>query len=169
MKSFAQYILSDSPSLQAGQYVGWSSGLITYTAQKKPTYDAWRMPLYLPATSTKAGHTLEVWGCVRPATYAFADTGQPQTAEIQFAPRGSGSYSTVRTLTITRNCYFDVRVRFPSSGTVRVVWRYPAGDPLLGDFPAADPSDGSGYTDPLLGSPGRSDIVDSRSAKVTIK
>ena len=27
--------------------------------------------------------------------------------------------------------YFDVRVSFPSSGTVRLSWTYPSGDPLL--------------------------------------
>src|SRR5205814_2339928 len=121
------------------------------------TYSAWRLPLFLPVSSTTRGHTLEVWGCARPATFAFADTGQPQKVEIQFTPQGSGSYSTLRTITVESNCYFDVRVKFPSSGTVRLAWRYPAGDPLLGDFAAPSSGNGNsnndgGYTDPLLGS-----------------
>ncbi len=136
MQSFAQYILTDSPSQQAGQYVGWSSGLITYTGEQKPTYGAWRMPLYLPVTSTSAGQSLEVWGCVRPAGYAIADSGQPQTALVEFAPAGSSTFSTISTVTITNrnNCYFDRRIQFPGSGTVRLEWSYPLGDPMLGSL-----------------------------------
>jgi hypothetical protein len=119
---------------------------------------------------------------VRPATFAFADTGQPQKAEIQFQPKGGGSYTVLRTVTITRNCYFDVHVRPPSSGTVRLAWQYPAGDPLLGDFPAPNPApspssgtsgtgttDGGTDTDPLLGSSDDPSIVHSRTVQVTIK
>jgi hypothetical protein len=143
MRSFAQYVLADSPSLAPGPYVGWSSGLITYTGQQKPTYSAWRMPLYLPVTSTQPGHWLEVWGCLRPAPYAIADTGQPQTAEIQFAPSGSSDFTTVATATVTSgsSCYFDRWIQFPGSGSVRLMWNYPAGDPLLGSpDPTATPA-----------------------------
>ena len=31
-------------------------------------------------------------------------------------------------------CYFDVRVKFPSSGNVRLDWSYPTQDPDLGYF-----------------------------------
>ena len=154
MQSFSQYILTDSGSDQT-PYVGWSSGLITYTGEPKPTYGAWRMPLYLPVTSTTAGNSLEVWGCVRPAAYAIADTGQPQTAQIQFAPSGNSDFTTLGTATVsTRNsCYFDRRIQFPSSGTVRLQWNYPAGDPLLGSpDPTATP-------EPLY----------SRSVQVTVR
>ena len=124
IQSFAQYVLTDSPSLSPGPYTGWSSGLITYTGQQKPTYGAWRMPLYLPSTSTYSGGSLEVWGCLRPARYAIADTGQGQTAQIQFAPSGSSDYTTVATAGVNdpNNCYFDRRIQFPGSGTVRVQW-----------------------------------------------
>lgn len=141
MQSFSQYVLADSPSDQ-NPYVGWSSGLITYTGQPKPTYAAWRMPLYLPVTSTAAQHYLEVWGCIRPARYAIADTGQPQTAQIQFAPRGTSSYTTVATATIRdpNRCYFDRWIQFPGSGNVRVQWNYPPGDPLLGSTDPMNPA-----------------------------
>jgi hypothetical protein len=79
-----------------------------------------------------------VWGCVRPATFAAADTGQPQSAEIQFAPGSSGSFTTLRSVQVGQagNCYFDVRLTFRGTGTVRVAWQYPALDPSLGDFSA---------------------------------
>jgi hypothetical protein len=169
MRSFSQFILQDLPPPKTGEYTFWSAGLFTYSGEPKLTYSAWRLPLYLPVSSTTRGRTLEVWGCVRPAPYAYLDTGKPQTAEIQFAPRGSGSYSALRTVTVTRNCYFDARVKFPSSGTVRLAWRYPAGDPLLGNFSEPAPSDGSGYTDPLAGGSGTDDVVHSRTVAVTIK
>jgi hypothetical protein len=142
MQSFSQYVLTDSPSYEAGKYVGWSSGLITYTGQHKPTYDAWRMPLYLPSTSTFGGGSLEVWGCLRPAAYAIRDTGQAQTAQIQFAPSGSSDFTTVATATISNrnSCYFDRRIQFPGSGTVRLAWSYPPGDPLLGNTDPTSPA-----------------------------
>jgi hypothetical protein len=169
MQSFAQFILQDLPPPKTGEYTFWSAGLFSYTGEPKLTYSAWRLPLFLPVSSTTRGRTLEVWGCVRPGTYAFADTGQPQTAEILFEPKGSSSYSSLRTVTITRNCYFDVRVKFPSSGSVRLAWQYPTGDPLLGNFPAANPSATGADTDPLLGNSATGDIVDSRTVQVTIK
>jgi hypothetical protein len=107
--------------------------LINYGPRRvpKPAYYAWRMPLFLPVTSARPGRSLEVWGCVRPATFATADTGQPQSAQIEFAPASrSGGGQPFRTLQSVPvggagSCYFDVRVKVPASGTVRVAWRYP--------------------------------------------
>lgn len=141
MQSFSQYVLTDSAPT-GNPYTGWSSGLIDYSGQPKITYSAWRLPLYLPVTSTSSGHSLEVWGCLRPAAYAIADTGQPQTAQIQFAPSGSSTYTTVATATITSraSCYFDQRVVFPGSGTVRLEWSYPEGGSGVGISPPATPA-----------------------------
>ena len=75
---------------------------------------------------------------MRPARYAILGAGQePQTAQIQFARRGSGAFTTLRTVTIRNpnNCYFDVRMKFPGSGTVRLAYTYPT-NPLL-MFPLA--------------------------------
>jgi hypothetical protein len=140
--SFAQYLLYDPlPALKSNDCGSFASGLFNWGPSQvpKPTYFAWRMPLYLPVTTATSGRSLEVWGCVRPAPYAVADTGQPQTAQIQFAPASGSPYTTIATATInsTDNCYFDMRVQFPSSGTVRVAWQYPAGDPQLGNFSRA--------------------------------
>jgi hypothetical protein len=35
------------------------------------------------------------------------------------------------TLGGTSSCYFDLRVKFPASGTVRLGYAYPPSDPLL--------------------------------------
>ena len=84
-------------------------------------------------TTTTPGRKLEVWGCVRPSASAIVDTGMPQKAMIQFAPDNSLDYSTVDTVTInsgrgaaTSTCISN----FPGSGSVRLVWQYPALDAL---------------------------------------
>jgi hypothetical protein len=139
-----QYLLYDPLFTRDG---GFASGLLFSNGTPKPVYSAYRLPLYLPVTSSQRGRSLEVWGCVRPARYAIlgagesatSASGQPQTAQIQFAPSGSGAFTTVRTVTISNpnDCYFDVRMSFPSSGAVRLVYTYPT-DPLLLSPPAVE-------------------------------
>jgi hypothetical protein len=134
MMNFNQYLLTDFlPALKSNDYGGFASGLISYNGKPKPSYAAWRMPLYMPVTSASSGSALQVWGCVRPAPIAALDTGQPQQAEIQYQPSSGGPFTTVQTVTLTSTsgCYFNVPVVFPGSGTVRVMWTYPAADPML--------------------------------------
>ena len=126
-----QYLLYDPTQTAATSRGdgGFASGLETVNGKAKPGYAAYRLPLLLPVTSTRRGRSLEVWGCVRPARYAILGGGPPQTAQIQFAPHGSSgtSFATLRTVTISNanNCYFDVRMKFPGSGTVRLAYTYP--------------------------------------------
>lgn len=139
--SYEQYLLYDPlPGLASNDWGGFASGLINYGPRQIPkaTYYAWRFPLYLPVISSRRGRSLEVWGCIRPAHYAMLDTPGPQTAAIQFAPGSSKTFTTVKTVTVSSpdNCYFDTRVTFPGTGNVRLMWQYPAGDPVLGSFGA---------------------------------
>jgi hypothetical protein len=134
--SFDQYLLTDPvrPRL-SNSFGGFASGLLNWNGKPKPGYAAWRLPLYLPVTAAGRGRALEVWGCVRPAAYARLDTGQPQATEIQFQPHSRGPFRTLRTIAVTSpGGYFDVRLRFPGSGTVRLAWSYPADDPRLDPF-----------------------------------
>jgi hypothetical protein len=131
--STMQFLLYD-PSQHASlpEFGGFASGLLTYTGKQKPAYSAYRLPLYLPVTSTRRGRSLEVWGDVRPAHYAAIDTGAAQSAKIQFQRGSRGSFTTLKTLNITDpRGYFDTHVTFPASGTVRLIWTYPTGDALL--------------------------------------
>jgi hypothetical protein len=149
LASFMQYLLADPlPSTRANDYGGFASGLLSYKGQEKPGYAAFRMPLYLPVTSSRRGRSLEVWGCVRPAHRAMVDVpADPEIVDVQFRPAG-GSFTTVKSITLTDpRGYFDARLRFPSSGTVRLHWTYPSDDPLL--------------------SPG--DTIYSRNVSVTLK
>jgi hypothetical protein len=135
LATFDQYLMWDPLRPTRGNdFGGFASGLLSWNGVQKATYYAWRLPLYLPTTTARRGHALEVWGCIRPARFGVLDTGSPQTADIEFAPRSSGQYGAVKTITIGAgsNCYFDVHLTFPSSGTVRLAYTYPAGDALLG-------------------------------------
>jgi hypothetical protein len=119
-----QYPLTDPNPRKAPELGGFASGLEFYGGKRKPAYDAYRLPLFMPVTSAPRGSSLEVWGCVRPAHFA---TG-PQVASIQFQPSSGGGFSTVKTVLITSlRGYFDVRAAFASSGFVRLEWVYPDG------------------------------------------
>lgn len=153
--SAMQYLLYDPNPLGQPEYGGFASGLILYSGVRQPGYDAYRLPLFVPVTSAARGRTLEVWGAVRPAPYAKADTGTTQRVLIQFQPGGRGAWQTLEAVSITgARGYFDVRLAFPASGSVRLSWTYPANDPLLGP----------GLVDPPEGA-----TVYSRSVAVTVK
>jgi hypothetical protein len=154
--STMQYLLYDpNPTKNVPEFGGFASGLILYGGTRKPGYNAYRLPLFLPVTSTPPGRSLEVWGCVRPAHFASLDTGgTPQQVQIQFQRGSRGAFTTLRTATITSvRGYFELHLSFPASGTVRLAWSYPANDPLL---------------TPSLITPGDPDTVYSRSVKVTV-
>jgi hypothetical protein len=154
--SFFQYLLHDpEPANKSTDWGGYASGLLNYNFTQKAGYGAWRMPLYLPRTSARRGQSLEVWGCLRPSNYAIVDTSDPQTVAIQLQSGSRGPFKTVQTVAISNpraSCYFDVRVKFPAGGTVRLGWSYPTRDPQLG------------YFDPL-----RPHSVVSRGVKVTLR
>ncbi len=115
---------------------GFATALIFYGGKPSPTFYAYRMPLFLPVTRAPRGHDLEVWGCARPATYAYLDTRQPQYVQIQWRPESGGRFQTIRSVRLNAalSCYFDLEVHFPASGTVRLRWSYPIGDRRLRNF-----------------------------------
>jgi hypothetical protein len=121
-RSYDQYQLQDSA---AGVF---ATGLETDTGAPKPGLAAYRMPIFLPVTSTLSHHPLVVWGCVRPAPDAARATHRRQEVQIQFAPSPGGTFRTVQTVPLSGpHGYFEVRQTFPSSGTVRLRWSYPDG------------------------------------------
>jgi hypothetical protein len=122
--TYAQYELRDQ---------GWfTTGLLFSDGQPKPSFYAYLLPLFLPTTVTRKGHSLELWGGVRPAANATLDTGHPQTALIQFQRWPRGPFRTINRVQIANpSGYFDLRIKFPASGAVRLAWSYPAGDQQL--------------------------------------
>ncbi len=151
-----QYLLYDPSPLNEPEFGGFASGLIFYAGAQKPGYNAYRLPLFLPVTTTRRGRSLEVWGCVRPAHFASVDTrGTPQQVQIQFQRGSHGAFTTLRTVTITSpRGYFDLHMTFPAGGSVRLAWSYPPSDPLL---------------TPSFITPGAQDTVYSRTVKVTVQ
>lgn len=95
-----------------------------FAGRPKPSYYAYRMPLWMPQARGAKGSALEVWGCARAAPLAAQRSGKPQHVQIELAP-AHGHYRTVQTVTLdpTKDgCYFNTHVRFPDSGTVRLAW-----------------------------------------------
>ncbi|HEY5190333.1 MAG TPA: hypothetical protein VII87_14960, partial [Solirubrobacteraceae bacterium] len=122
LRTYDQYLMSDPA---AGFF---ATGLKSATGVPKPSYAAFRMPIYLPVTSTAHGHALVVWGCVRPAHVAARSDHRPQRVRIQFQAGGAGAFKTVRTVTVTNpHGYFEVAQKFPGSGSVQLAWTYPHG------------------------------------------
>ncbi len=144
-----QYLLYDpAPGPSAFGNGGFATGLLFFNGIPKATFAAYRMPIFLPATTSRPGHALEVWGAVRPARYASVDTHRAQRVQIQFRGGSSGPFRTVKTVPITDpQGYFDVRVQFPRSGTVRLTWSYPPGDQRLLD--PMTPQDTTIYSRPV--------------------
>ena len=76
--------------------------------------------------------------------------------QIQYQRGSHGAFKTLRTVTISSpRGYFDLHMRFPASGSVRLAWTYPKDDPLL--IPG------------LRLNPPEADTVYSRTAQVTVK
>jgi hypothetical protein len=155
--STMQFLLYDPNPLTAPEYGGFASGLIFYNGKRKPGYDAYRLPLFLPNTTARnPRQSLELWGCVRPAHFARLDTGLPQQVQVQFQRGSRGAWKTLRTVTETSpRGYFDLHIAFPGSGSVRLVWTYPSNDPLLSPGVDLNPPEG--------------DTVYSRTQNVTVK
>jgi hypothetical protein len=130
VKSYMQYLLRD-PGPNAGPYAGFASGLETAGGRPKATFYAFRMPLYLPHTSFSHSKAVEVWGAVRPAPFAALDGFGTQQARLQLKPAHSG-WKTLTTFKVNHaGGYYDLHVKFPQSGQVRVQWTFPVSDSLF--------------------------------------
>ncbi len=120
--SYMQYLLKDPPAT-AGPYQGFASGLELPNGTHKATYDAYRLPVYMPKTSLKKGTAAEVWGAARPAPFLSRDGAQSVAIQL--------NGKTVQTVKPGRGGYFDAKVKFTAGGTVRLSYTYPKSDSLL--------------------------------------
>lgn len=125
IRSYDQFLLADPPGSNTPG--AFATGLEFANGTPKATYAAYRMPIFLPVTSAAGGRSLEVWGCARPARYA-SGAGHAPEVRIQFQKSTGTAFRTVRSVAVAASdCYFDVQVAFPATGTVRLAWRYPNG------------------------------------------
>jgi len=120
VRAFSQYLLADAPPGGGSSISAFASGLEFINGDPKPSFAAYRLPIWMPSVRVKRGHSLEVWGCVRPAKRY--PSGAIDSVQIQL------NGQTVRSVNITNPAgYFDVHLIFPRSGTVRLAWTYPQG------------------------------------------
>ncbi|HEX4009095.1 MAG TPA: hypothetical protein VHX62_03770 [Solirubrobacteraceae bacterium] len=125
LMSYMQYLLKD-PTQATGVYAQFASGLEFANGTPKATYGAYRLPVYMPQTSFSHTANEEIWGDARPAPFMSKDGDGPQTVAIQLNGK------TIKTVTITGSTgYFDIRLKFPGSGSVRLAYKYPQTDSFL--------------------------------------
>jgi hypothetical protein len=123
----AQFLLYDSrPQTQypVGSPQYWQSfqtGLRYADGKPKPSFDSYRLPIFLPRATFDRGASVLVWGMLRPAP-----NGARDHALIQWRPL-HGSYRTVAAVTTNDpSGELTARVALPGTGAVRIVWTSPA-------------------------------------------
>jgi hypothetical protein len=126
--SYMQFLLVDPPAT-TGLYAGFASGLYFPDGKPKADLPAYQVPVYMPKTNVKAGQSAEVWGEARASKFMQTDTHQAQPVQIQFQLGGHGAWTTLQTITTAG--YFDVHVKVPGSGNLRLSYTYPQTDPFL--------------------------------------
>jgi len=114
VRTLSQFLLHDG-----GGDVGvtFQSGLETNDGTRKPSYQAYALPVYLPKRSFRRTQRLRVWGLARPAP-----NGSAQKVAVQFKAKRGKKWRTVRTLKSVGTGYVDGRVKMPGTGSVRLQW-----------------------------------------------
>lgn len=127
VRSLTQFLLVDSPpkpGARKNSVLYWSTfqtGLETMQGNPKPSFDAFRVPIWLP--SARHGRSVAVWGQLRPAAHNTTQYGV-----IEFERRGSSSWRELAEVqTDSPEGFVYDRVSIPSAGTVRLGWLDPSG------------------------------------------
>ncbi len=126
VKSFSQYLLTDDaprPGPKIARYSGFESGLITADGKDKPALQAFR--LSLASRRKGSSRSASIWGIVRPATTAG-------TATLQYRPKSSGAFKTLKTVRHNRLGYFSLTSSFKQGRQYRLVWTAPDGTVFRG-------------------------------------
>jgi hypothetical protein len=118
IRSVAQYKLADDTAVSSFQ-----SGLRFWDWRPKPSYDAYRLPLWV---ARKGAARLRVYGQVRPLPARAVARVQLQNAAL-----GAGPFRTVRTITVSsaNNAFLVTIPR--REGRFRLRWAAPGGAVLL--------------------------------------
>jgi hypothetical protein len=129
VRSFAQFLLVDSPpniryppSDPCGYWSTFQTGLQFADGRRKPSFVAYRLPLFLPDPVLGHSRRVLVWAMLRAARGKVG-----QVASIQWRPQ-AGAYRTIaRVEARGPNDVVVDDVRLPGPGIVRVAWRAPGG------------------------------------------
>jgi hypothetical protein len=130
VRDLSQFLLVDAPpipcqrcSKPGGFGASFETGLEFGGGRAKPSFNAYRIPIFLPKSSVNRGGPLRVWGMVRPALY-----GASQRVAIEFRPGRTGAFKRLALARTKSNpAYLDTRVRLRRSGQLRLTWRAPSG------------------------------------------
>jgi hypothetical protein len=121
VRSVAQFLLYDAAPnalFTPNQYDYWDTfqtGLLFQNGQPKPSFDAYRVPIWIPSTHFVKGSKTFIWGQVRPADQLLS-----QSVQIQWRS-SKGSYQTLTTArTGSYTGFLTASVKLPGNGYVRL-------------------------------------------------
>jgi len=132
VRSVSQFLLYDAgpdsnyPPSSFDYWDTFQTGLVygpgtRLDGRKKPAYDAYRLPIWIPTAKVRRGSKMLVWGMLR-----LAPKDTAQKALIQWKPAHRGSYRTIATVKVPARAvygYFTTRVKPPGTGSIRIAWR----------------------------------------------
>ena len=113
VRTLSQFLLVDG-----GDPVGltFQSGLERLDGRKKPSYNSYRLPIWLPRRHASRGTRIRVWGLARTAA-----NGSAPAIDIQFRRRGSRTWRRLATgRGSTDRGYLYSRIRMPGNGAIRL-------------------------------------------------
>jgi hypothetical protein len=115
VRTLGQFPLKDGTPVAST----YQSGLRTAKGDRKPAYEAYALPVWLPAPRVTAGAKLRVWGLVR-----AAPSGRRAQVSIQVRRRGSHAWTRVATRsTQGPRGYLTANVPVATSGDLRLVYK----------------------------------------------
>jgi hypothetical protein len=115
VRTLGQFLLDDAG---APVQTTFQSGLRTAGGTRKPAYDAYALPVWLPSPRVRAGRPLKVWGLVR-----AAPNGRRVQVSIQVRRRGSDAWLRVaKRATSGPRGYLNTTVTVHDSGDLRLAW-----------------------------------------------
>jgi len=132
VRTLSQFLLHDDQALPGGSALArvgatFQTGLEFHNGKRKPAYDAFRLPVYVPIPVVPRGHRIRVWGFVRLAPYATT-----QVVQIQLRTRGAHAFRTIATVkTDGGRGYLDVRIPLNASGSLQLSWSRPGTREIL--------------------------------------
>jgi hypothetical protein len=125
VKSFSQYLMEDDHKRKARSRIerfgGFESGLRYASGKKKPSYDAFRLPLAIEGY----GPDDLLWGRVRPMN---AQT----KVQILASRRPGKKFKLLRTITTNHHGIYGLRAKHHDAQRYRVRWTAPDGKVWLG-------------------------------------
>ncbi|HWH44799.1 MAG TPA: hypothetical protein VNT32_08710 [Thermoleophilaceae bacterium] len=122
--SMAQFLLYDDvpwahfPAGERRHWATFQTGLITAGGVRKPSFDAYALPIHAAPARLRRGRRVRVFGQSR---------GAASAARVEFsAARGGARVSTVARASANGRGFVEVSLRPRTSGHYRIVWSDPA-------------------------------------------